>query len=204
MKPMPAENQMFSSMLRAALERLSAREPAEIAQRAGAAFCDGAFVLRSLGREVRISVSDGHADPPLTEWHLLTLLHYLALADGTPPAGRLLSFSQYPGGMARGEAFDRDAETAIREKLGRMDETLLERQCRALGAKIIPSNADFCAEFSFAPHWPVWLKLWLADDEFEASGRILVDENAARALPIEDAVTVGSLILGALTDSEKL
>ena len=196
---MPAENQMFSSMLRAARERLSAQSPTEIARKSGASFVDGKCLLRSLGREVRVSADDCRARPTLPEWHLLTLLHYLSNADGTPLTGRPLSFSQYPGGMARGENFNRDVEHITREKLGKMDAAELERRCRALGAGIVPSNADFCAEFSFAPRWPVWLKLWLADDEFPASGRMLVDESAAHYLTIEDAVTVGSLILDALT-----
>lgn len=196
---MPAENQMFSSMLRAARERLSAQSPTEIARKSGASFVDGEFLLRSLGREVCVSADDCRARPTLPEWHLLTLLHYLSNADGTPLTGRPLSFSQYPGGMARGENFNRDVERVVREKLGKMDAAELERRCRALGAKIVLSNADFCAEFFFAPRWPVWLKLWLADDEFPASGSMLVDESAAHYLTIEDAVTVGSLILDALT-----
>lgn len=196
---MPAENQMFSSMLRAARERLSAQSPTEIARKSGASFVDGEFLLRSLGREVCVSADDCRARPTLPEWHLLTLLHYLSSADGAPLTGRPLSFAQYPGGMARGENFNRDVERVVREKLGKMDAAELERRCRALGAKIVLSNADFCAEFFFAPRWPVWLKLWLADDEFPASGRMLVDECAAHFLTIEDAVTVGSLILDALT-----
>ncbi len=198
---MPAENQMFSSMLHAARERLIAQTPTEIARKSGALFADGEFSLRSLGREVRISADDCRAHPALPEWHLLTLLHYLSNADGAPLTGRPISFSQYPGGMARGENFSRNAERIAREKLSKMDAAELERRCRALGAGIIPSNADFCAEFSFAPRWPVWLKLWLADDEFPASGSMLVDESAAHYLTIEDAVTVGSLILDALTDA---
>ena len=200
---MPSENQMFSSMLRAARERLIAQSPREVARKSGASFADGEFSLCSLGREVCISADDCRAHPMLPEWHLLTLLHYLSGADGTPLTGRPLSFSQYPGGMARGENFNRDVENIVREKLGKMDAAELERRCQALGARIIPSNADFCAEFSFAPCWPVWLKLWLADDEFPASGRMLVDESAAHYLTIEDAVTVGSLILDALTDTEE-
>ena len=197
---MPAENQMFSSMLCAARERLIPQSPTEIAHKSGASFAGGEFSLRSLGRKVLISADDCRARPTLPEWHLLTLLHYLANADGAPLTRRPLSFSQYPGGMARGENFNRDVENIAREKLGKMDAAELERRCRALGAKIVPSNADFCAEFSFAPRWPVWLKLWLADDEFPASGRMLVDGSAAHYLTIEDAVTVGSLILDALTD----
>ena len=118
---MPAESQMFSSMLHAARERLIAQTPTEIARKSGASFADGEFSLRSLGREVLISADDCRAHPALPEWHLLTLLHYLSNADGAPLTGRPISFSQYPGGMARGENFSRNVERIAREKLSKMD-----------------------------------------------------------------------------------
>ena len=45
------------------------------------------------------------------------------------------------------------------------------------------------------PNYPVWLKIWFADDEFPASGKIFVDASAEKYLSIEDAVTVGGAIL---------
>ena len=52
------------------------------------------------------------------------------------------------------------------------------------------------------PRYPVWLKVWFADEEFPASGRLLLDESALHYLTIEDAVTVGSLILDQLTGAQ--
>ena len=86
--------------------------------------------------------------------------------------------------------------------LGILPPEELERRCRLLGAEILPSNADFCARFDFAPRYPVWLKVWFADEEFPASGRLLLDESAPHYLTIEDAVTVGSLILDQLTGAQ--
>lgn len=51
----------------------------------------------------------------------------------------------------------------------------------------------------FAPRYPVWLKVWFGDEEFPASGHLFVDASAPRYLTIEDAVTVGALILDGLT-----
>ena len=65
----------------------------------------------------------------------------------------------------------------------------------------MPSNADFCARFDFAPRYPVRLKIWFADKEFPASGRLLLDESAPHYLTIEDAVTAASLILDRLTQA---
>ena len=70
---------------------------------------------------------------------------------------------------------------------------------RALGAEIVRSNADLCARFLFAPRYPIWLKLWFADEELPASGRLLLDTSAPQYLTIEDAVTAGTILLDALT-----
>lgn len=56
------------------------------------------------------------------------------------------------------------------------------------------------AVFPFLPHYPIWLKVWFADDEFEASGKLLVSRSTEHYLTIEDAVTVGELLLSKLKD----
>lgn len=189
------ENRQFEAMLSVAQERLAQRVPEKIAQNAGAVYADGAFHIRTLGQTVTVRLSECTVQPPLSMWHTLTLLHYLDLADGTRPSGKAVPFSQYPGGMIRGGGLDRDAERIIQHDLGALRPEELARRCSALGAEILESNADFCARFDFAPYYPVWLKVWFADEEFPASGRLFVDETAPCNLTIEDAVTVGLLLL---------
>lgn len=87
-------------------------------------------------------------------WHALTLLHYLDLADGTPLLGKMMAFAQYPDGMVRGGGFDRRAELVIRRQLGLLPPEELRRRCLALGAELLPSNADLCARFRFCPATP--------------------------------------------------
>lgn len=196
------KDQLFSNMLGAALKWLEGQDPREISRRTGAYFDGKAFHLESLGIPVTVSYPEYIVAPELAQWHVLTLLHYLAKADGTPVTGRQITFAQHKEGMVRGGSFDRDAEKAIRTKLGNLPPEELERRCLALGGKLEPSNADLCVKFSFAPNYPVWLKLWFADEEFPASGRLLLDGAAEHSLSIEDAVTVGSLILNRLTTEE--
>lgn len=57
------------------------------------------------------------------------------------------------------------------------------------------SNADFTVQFDFLPCYPLLLKLWFADEEFPASGKLLVDTGADHYLTIEDAVTLGQLVM---------
>ena len=140
--------------------------------------------------------------PQLSNWHTLTLLHYLDLADGAPPSGCMISFSQYKDGLVRGGGLDRNAELIVRRDLGVLPPEELARRCLSMGAELLPSNADFCAHFSFLPRCSLWLKVWFADDELPPSGRLLIDESAPHYLTIEDAVTAGSLILDALTGAQ--
>ena len=196
------ENRQFEAMLAVAQERLAQHAPEDIAEKAGTQYADGSFSLKTLEQTVTVRLSDCTIQPPLSKWHALTLLYYLDLADGAPLTGRTIIFSQYKDGLVRGGGLDRNAELIIRRDLGILPPEELERRCRSLGAELLPSNADFCARFDFAPRYPVWLKVWFADEEFPASGRLLLDESAPHYLTIEDAVTVGSLILDQLTGAQ--
>lgn len=196
------ENRQFERMLEAARSRLLRHVPEEISEKAGVRYENGVFWARTLGRCVEVQWPDGKITPPVSKWHALTLLHYLELADGTPLSGRTITFSQYKDGLVRGGGLDRNAELIVRRDLGVLPREELARRCEALGAELLPSNADFCARFDFAPRYPVWLKVWFADEEFPASGRLLVDESAPSYLTIEDAVTVGALILDELTGAQ--
>lgn len=192
-------NPQYDSMLSVARQRLMGRDPERIARRAAIIWRDGSFTVPTLGRTVTVTPPDCAPRPELDMWHALTLLHYLDLADGTPLTGRMMAFGQYPDGMVRGGGFDRRVEEVIRQRLGLLSLPELRRRCLALGAELEPSNADVCARFPFLPRYPLWLRLWLADEEFPASGRLFVDEAAAHYLTIEDAVTVGDLLLELLT-----
>ena len=196
------ENRQFELMLEAARSRLLRHVPEEISEKAGVRYENGVFWVRTLGRRVEIQWPAGKITPPVSKWHALTLLHYLDLADGTPLTGRTITFSQYKDGLVRGGGLDRNTELIVRRDLGVLPREELARRCETLGAELLPSNADFCARFDFAPRYPVWLKVWFADEEFPASGRLLVDESAPNYLTIEDAVTVGALILDELTGAQ--
>lgn len=188
-------NPQYESMLATARQRLARHDPADIARRAGVTWQDGRFTVSTLGRIVTVTVSELTVQPALGMWHTLTLLHYLDLADGTPLLGKMMAFAQYPDGMVRGGGFDRRAELVIRRQLGLLPPEELRRRCLALGAELLPSNADLCARFPFLPRYPLWLRLWFGDEEFPASGRLFLDESAAHYLTVEDAVTVGGLLL---------
>lgn len=200
---MTNSNQLFSNMYAAALERLEGRDPWQICAKSGIAFDGDAFRLESLGQQITIAYPSYAVQQDLEPWHVLCLLHYLAQANGSPLSGRQITFAKHKDGMVRGGGFDRDAEKIIQTKLGRLSPEELKRRCRTCAGIREPSNADLCAKFTFAQNYPVWLKIWFADEEFPASGRILLNASAENYLSIEDAVTVGGIILDKLLNGTR-
>lgn len=190
------KNQMFEEMEKAALGWLKGRDPGEIAQRAGVTFDGSAFCFFSLGQQVCVTYPEYEITPKLHHWQHLIMLHYLNLADGTPLTGRPISFGQYTSGMIRGGDFDRRAELFFCT----MERERLKKCCLALGGIEKCSKADLCMELPFLPRYPVTVHFWQADEDFSASGRLTVDVGAPHYLTIEDAVTVGELILEKLKE----
>ena len=193
-------NQMFSQMNQAALSRLKDRDPREIARNAGIRYDEKAqvFHIPTMGMDVTVSYPHYHFTPELPGWHCLVILHYLDLADGFPLTGNEIPFGQMKTGMVRGGGIDQKCELAI-QNLKNLDEDTLEKICMDIGGEPIDSNADAAYRILFLPNFPVFLKIWLPDEDFPASGRLFVDASADHYLTIEDAVTVAELLLEKLT-----
>lgn len=191
------DNRAFQQMLLSAKERICVHAPEEIAQKSGAVFHKDKsyFELQSLAQRIQIAFPECKFQPWIDEWQQLVILHYLDLADGTEVSQEMVSFGALKDGLIRGTKFDHDMERALGGFLAGMTQEQLCRVCERLGAQLVEERADLCAVFPFLPRYPVWLKVWFADDEFEASGKLLVSKSADHYLTIEDAVTVGELLL---------
>lgn len=190
----------FQQMLQSAKERICLHAPEKIAQKSGAVFHETGsfFELQSLNQKIRITYPDCIFQPQIDEWHKLVILHYLDLADGTVVSSQMISFGALKDGLIRGSKFDRDTESMLQKLLaGKTQEQICEI-CKCLGAEFVKDRADMCAIFPFLPHYPVWLKIWLADEEFDASGKLMISKSADHYLTVEDAVTVGEILLSSL------
>ena len=195
-------NRAFSEMLKAAKERLVFRTSDDIISKTNLKFFPetSEFVVSSLGETIHVSYPQFDLTPSINEWHHLIILHYMEMADGTPLSANQIAFGDLKGGLARGGNFDRKCERTIAQSLGSKPPEAVQKACEALGAQIIPSNADLCAVFPFLPMYPVTLKIWFADDELEGTGRMLLNGSADHYLSTEDAVAVGELILSAVQE----
>lgn len=196
---------MFSQMNLAAVSRLEGRDPQEIARNTGIRYDEEAhiFHIPTMGMDVSVSYPDYHFTPELPGWHRLVILHYLDLADGFPLTGKEIPFGQMKSGMVRGGGIDRKCEQAI-QSVRNLNEDSLARICKDMGGEQIASNADVTYRIPFLPNFPVVLKIWLPDEDFPTSGRLLLDASADLYLTIEDAVTVAEILLEKITQEESL
>lgn len=194
------QNQMFSQMRQAALARLAGRDPKGIARNSGVCYEESTqqFHIPTLGRTVTLHYPDYRFAPELPGWHSLVILHYLDLADGFPLTGREIPFGQMRSGMVRGGGIDRRCELVIQNRKD-LNEDTLAKICESIGGEPVASNADAAFRIPFLPRFPVTLKIWFPDEDFPASGRMLLDAGADHYLTIEDAVTVAEILLERLT-----
>lgn len=193
-------NQMFSQMTQAALDRLAGRDPGGIARNAGIRYEAETqlFHIPTMGMDVTVSYPDYRFTPELPGWHRLVILHYLDLADGFAPTGKEMSFGQMKSGMVRGGGIDRKWEQAI-QRVPNLNGDTFAQLCRNLGGEPVASSADAAYRIPFLPNFPVVFKVWLPDEDFPASGRLVLDSCADHYLTIEDAVTVAEILLEKIT-----
>ena len=197
------QNQQLMAMLPPAQERLRKYTPEEICRKAGVCFDPELQELffESLGKTIHIHIPEYTIQPPLDMWHTLTLLQYLDTADGTEPEGSWISLSEMPGGLARGDGFNRDIETMFARYFSNTTKEAFAEAARSLNARIIPSKADISAVFPYAPRFLVLLNFWEADEEFPSSGKALVKAGAEHYLTIEAAGGACSAVVQAVRDA---
>ena len=196
-------NRMFREMLRPAWERLRKHSQENIAVRSGALLSKekSVFELKSFNQVIKISFSQSAIWPEISDWHKLVILHYLDFSDGTEVSAEMVPFGSLKDGLVRGTKFDHDTERALQILLTDKTPEQVKLACSSLGAEFVDEQADLCAVFSFLPCYPVWLKIWFADEEFETSGKFFVSKSADHYLTMEDTVAVGELLLSKLKEA---
>lgn len=168
--------------------RLAAADPAEASARAAVAYDPGqqAYVVPLLNASLRIFPAQRRVDGP--EWAaafepMLLCVQYLLTAQAEPPAGEWVD----PKSLPYGDFFFRGPHPMPVDGLERAFGTRREAFCRAaesLGGRPVEMG-DAAYVFAVLPRVPVAVILWLADDEFPARARFLLDKQAHRHLPLD-------------------
>ena len=183
------KNRQMDAMLTSAREKLKKYKPEDICRKGKVVFEDGLkeFFILSMGQIIKVSYPDYAIAQKLEMWHYLTILQYLDTADGTELSGEWIGLQQLRGGISRGHGYDKDIATMFERYFTGITKSEFLNACIQLGGRAISGKADVSVVIWYAPMFPVLVNFWEADDEFSASGKILIDANAEHYLKIEAA-----------------
>jgi hypothetical protein len=202
----PRDRELLAFVGRVASE-LAARDPNEIAERAGCAYDpeSRAFEVRVYGKLFAASFPDLAVHELAADHHLgqlwvrVLLAHYLRTADGAPLAGRWIALRELPGGLMYGVAFQGYSGGELARWLG-PDFAQLRAVAPPLGAKPL-TYGDYSFRLDVLPRVPIAIVCNVGDDEFPAAAQLLFDAAAAHYLPTDALATLGGrlarLLLGA-------
>lgn len=191
-------NRQYALMRSAAIQKLRDADPERLSALTGLRWDGREFEAETLGIPIRISFPDCRSLPELDMWHELTILQYLGNTKGTKPTGKFIAMGEFhSGGLARGTSFDHENDRTI-GKIGLHDPQAIRKAAAKLGGTELHEKSDLAFLFSFLPHIPMKLNLWLGDEDFPASGKVLFDASADPDLQVEAAGTTAGILLAML------
>ena len=111
-------------------------------------------------------------------WHHLTLLQYMAMADGSSLTGKWIDLSQMRGGLSRGISFNKDITSIFEKNFVDVSVDAFQKACQELGGVIMEGRADITV-------------------------KVLVDENAEHYLTIEAAGSACIIVVNGIVNKLK-
>jgi hypothetical protein len=185
-------------------DNLRHRPPELAAAATGATLDEGRFLLPVLGRpymvdpEQRLVTDPSRPDQRVDYNTALVLVSHLARAEAVPPAGRMLSPAEVPGGRALLAGPHALPLEIIIEHFGHHPEALV-RRARELGGEKC-DGADIAIRLPGLPRVPLYLLLWLADEEFPAQAAPGVDAHVLHHLDLDALLSLCHLMMQRLTE----
>ncbi len=194
----------FADALAKAREEWAAADAAACAARAGCRPVQGGVLVPLFGGRHLVTHPGGEVttheaghDPaaPGEPAHIavaILLLHYLLLADGTPPAGAWSAYRELPDGLFYAASFAGRAEAPLTRAFATSAAGLdlfRETALAAGGDALTLGDASF--RFGALPRVDVAVLVWAGDDEGPGEARVLFDANAGHYLPAEDLAGLG-------------
>lgn len=180
--------------LRSALQGRSAPQLAELTGAVWHAEA-GEFHLCWLDTPYRMSwpepvVYAGAASEPCPPNIQGLFLYYFVMADGTPPAGRWISFRELPDGWLYHKAFQSYTGDRLIQAVG-------DELCRLSGAAEALGGAplgigDCGHSFQVLPRVQLAITYWRGDEDFAPQAQVLFDVAASHYLPVDGLALLGS------------
>ncbi|HSQ78898.1 MAG TPA: DUF3786 domain-containing protein [Nitrospirota bacterium] len=147
----------------------------------------------------RITDAAGREPRP---WISILIYNHLCMPDPPAPAGEWITFSSVPASHAKDKAWAGHVEEEIAKHFAG-NVAGLKAACERLGGTpaTVPGKHDAAYEFRFFPHYPVLLLFddAVAEENFPAQCRMLLDKTALSYLDIESIVVLGEEFAGRLT-----
>lgn len=172
-----------------------------LARNTGALLMDDRFQLGVWGREVEIGQPDFTAVEAMSKevCDMLTqamLAYYFHTADGYPPAGQWIAFTELPNGQFYSSAFQGYTGDKLAQQFGSEPDAFTEAALLVGGRNL--SLGDVAYSFEALPRVPVAVVCWLGDEDFPPSYRILFDQAVHHYLPTDACAILGSTLTSRL------
>ncbi len=184
---------------------LQKADPRLLAVKCGAEYADGVLKVQFYGEPHVITLPDLQVSVQATGRvcglnRTSMFLYYLQTADGTPAAGKWVSFRDLPGGMFYHQAYQGYSGDRLAKAIDNRT-SVFERAARNLnGIKLDLGDAAFA--FDALPRVRVAAVYYAGDEDFPASANVLFDASASHYLPTDALAGVGSALVDRLTGTE--
>ena len=172
-------------------------DPHLLAARTGATYSDDerAFHLPLWGKELLVPfptfvARDAASGRPVDGFNRALLAYYFSTADGTPPAGRWISFSELPDGMFYTRAFQGYTGRELIRRFGN-DVTAFSHAAEKCGGRSIDLG-DAAYDFHVLPNVFLAAVAWQGDADFPPSYRLLFDAAIDHYLTTDVCAVLGS------------
>jgi len=196
---------VYEQALRSLQPKIQALDFRKTAARFGAALTGpDSMELTFLNEQYHITkektTSTAGAEP--LPWISILIYNHLCMPDPPAPAGEWITFSSIPASHAKDKAWAGHVEDVIAKQFtGNV--AALKTACEKFGglASAFSGSHDAAYEFRFFPHYPVLLLFYdaVAEENFPAQCKLLLDRTAPRYLDIESIVVLGEEFAARLT-----
>ncbi len=182
-------------------------EPACLAQNTGTRLHGDQLEMQLWGTDVLISLTDFVAKDAQSG-QVLDLLdqaiiaYHLVTADGTPPAGMWISFTDLPEGRFYSRAFQGYTGRKLAQTFGNNAEAFIQAARRLGGRPEFFGEVAFC--FQALPYVPLLVVCWLGDEEMAPSFRFLFDAHVPHHLPTDGCAILGSRLTQMLLRKQEI
>lgn len=181
---------------------LRLRDRQDLAQKTGAIYQDGRFLVEFWHRQlslaadkfVAIDLQSGHVCDTVTQ---ALLAYYFFTSNGMPMVNEWIAFSELPDGQFYASAFQGYTGNKLENLFGN-DISAFKQAAEALNGRPQPIG-DAAYSFQMMPRVPVALVCWLGDEDFPSSYRVLFDKSIAHHLPTDACAILGSMLTAKLS-----